>query len=175
MADFFSTRECVLAFDGRYSDSVLNRHDVNATRLISDMSEKRLTMQQEIEAELFQELHTRQITVRLQFGEGSFEWLGEVNAVLGVLANVGGVIGLLQLVGTVISRVLKRHLPPRLPMPYTKVIMMYVSPQPDEALPRVTSGRRQFPFLEIFALSCASLNVMAIVVLSIIAARLASG
>jgi len=133
MADAQDSALWILAFNGRYHDHVLERLQLPPERLLVEMTERHAQIERELSSELEMAVRGR-VAVEIEFRRGSFEWFGELNAALGVVANVGGTIALLQLVGTVISRVLRRHMPSRLPEPQTRVVIVY-APQQQPLLP----------------------------------------
>src|SRR5688500_10414274 len=99
--------ELVLAFHGRSRD--LGRFSASPSSLVDRLNEEASQIGAEIEDELRKRLRGR-FEVNVTFTHGSLEWFGDIKAYVEWAATVGGVAGLVQLVGQLISQVLRRRL-----------------------------------------------------------------
>jgi hypothetical protein len=143
-----SSRAMVFAFEGRYSDEALQRADISSERLLDGFQRQKSAIESELSEELERRLSAESVALDIEFVEGSVDWVGHVHLVyqvMEVFANIGGAIGLCQLVGAAISRVLRRHTPKQLPSPYTRVVLVHAPPsKPDSADPRLDFPSRRF-------------------------------
>lgn len=163
-----AAREWVFAFEGRYADYVLQRSEVRPDQLIAELMEHETEIERDIQSELSSALRA-DVDVHIEFREGSLEWTGHVRTILGVLADIGGTIALLQLMGMTISRALRRHVPRRLPHPYTRVYVIY-APQPRAAEPRLVCDCQGARLRDALILTCLAVNVAAVVALCVLTA-----
>lgn len=172
------SKEWLFSFNGRYGDYILKKSEVFPPQLLEEMTRSREEITQEIKIEVSQSLRF-EVAVQIEFREGSLEWIGTINSyndALAVAANVGGTIALLQLIGSAISRALRKFMPISLPHPVTEVMLMaapVVTPNPKAQAVPVASEipGKAFDSRDVLFLTLGLVNLSLAVLITMVAIR----
>lgn len=157
------------AFEGRIADAVLQEHGLTASSATALLLEKQSEIEDEIQTAVAKTLRA-EVTIALEFDETTCEWYGEIDAQCESRFGTAGLMGLRQLVGSAISRVLGKHLPAGLSRPHTRVVIT-ASPWADrQSAETGAGGMSKAMFL--LVLSTIPLYLVAIAVLGLIALSL---
>lgn len=116
-------RHWIFAFEGQVSDSALEVAGYPPGELVEQFQREAEEIAHEIKRKLSSK-HRGRFDVIIDFSEGSFGWFGEVHYYAEWMATVGGAIGLVQLIASVVSDLIRRRLNKLRTRPRTRVTVI---------------------------------------------------
>lgn len=126
MADDLGDRDqWLFSFSGRLEEADLLERP--SRLVVQEMREKARPIAEEICLELERRLPGR-FESHIDFTSGSVIWSGVVAATITWMANIGGAIGLVQIIATTITAVLQRYIPVPIPLHSTSVLILQSAP-----------------------------------------------
>ena len=160
-------RQWDFAFEGHVAPVVLQSQGLDGRSLGGQLLARQAEIEEQLQQALGKALRA-EVSIELEIGESALEWNGEIEALCEPGFGTQGLMGLRQLVGSTISRVLARHLPADLPRPVTRAV---VTSTPVVERPPVEVDRSSKPLI-LLVLSTICVYLVALVVLGLIAMNL---
>jgi len=155
------------AFEGHVPQVVLQAQGLDGRTVAGQLLARQADIEEQVRQALGKALRA-EVSVELELGEAAVEWSGEIEAQCEPGFGTQGLLGLRQLVGSTISRVLACHLPAGLPRPVTRAAIT-AGPEPERPEPAADTGSKS---LVLLVLSTICLYLVALAVLALIAMSL---